>query len=359
MNNVELFYNFYKENKVKLECVISDYNKLLIDGKNSYLNKNLQLFANLNSDGKLIRGILVNLGYEMIKNQSSDYSMPLALAYEIFQTSVLIHDDIIDNDSHRRGKETIHYSNYKDYSKYGEDFAKKTSESVAICMGDYGFYEANQVIVKNYSKDLKLGDVLTYYNDVILKTIEGELYDVMTAFDGKSNLIDAKELEENIIHIYKLKTAYYTIIGPLCLGMILAGTSNEKISDITNFGEKVGIAYQIQDDILGIYSDNMGKVVGSDIKEFKQTILYSYIYENSKEYLDELLKYYGKNDITETDIEKVREIFNESGAYNYAYSYMNNLYNEGLSLLDNISWISEEYKNILKGFVMYLKERNK
>ena len=62
-------------------------------------------------------------------------------------------------------------------------------------------------------------------------------------------------------------------------------------------GRCLGIAFQIQDDILGIYSDEMGKVIGSDIKEFKQTILYSYLFENSKEYLEELLKYYGKNNI--------------------------------------------------------------
>ena len=69
--------------------------------------------------------------------------------------------------------------------------------------------------------------------------------------------------------VYKLKTAFYTIIGPLSLGLILGGIDDEKLEDVKNFGEKIGVAFQIQDDILGIYSD-MGKVIGSDIKEFKQ-----------------------------------------------------------------------------------------
>lgn len=360
MNDInELFEKYYKEVKTNLDGVINDYNSNLVKNKTGYLKRNLEFFVNLNSNGKLIRGFLINLGYKIATSKTSNYSMPLALAYEIFQTSILIHDDIIDNDNFRREKETIHYSNYKNYLKYGNEEGKKISESIAICIGDYGFYEANQVMVNSYRNDTNLVSVLSYFNDIVLKTINGEIIDVILSFECKNNVISNDNLEKDIITIYKLKTAYYTIIGPLCLGMILGGASSDKIDDITKFGKKIGIAFQIQDDILGIYGDNIGKVIGSDIKEFKQTILYSYIARQSNECKDELLKYYGKNNITIKDIESVRKIFNESGAYDYAYNYMNRLYDEGLDLLDNFTWMKEDDKNILKGFVMYLKERNK
>lgn len=355
----ELFKKYYREVTLQLDKVIKDYNSNLIKNKTGYLKNNLQFFTNLNSNGKMIRGFLVNLGYKISTSKISNYSMNLALAYEIFQTSILIHDDIIDNDNFRRGVETISYANYKNYSKYNFEEAKKTSDSIALCIGDYGFYEANQVIVQNYKNDSNLLDILSYFNDIVLKTIDGELMDVVLTFECKNNMFNDSNLEDNIISIYKLKTAYYTIIGPLCLGMILGGTSTDKIKDITKFCEKIGIAYQVQDDILGIYNDQMGKVVGSDIKEFKQTILYSYVNGKPNEYKNELLKYYGKTNITKEDIESVRKIFKDSRAYDYAHNYMNNLYDEGLNLLDSFSWISNDDKDILKGFVMYLKERNK
>ena len=148
------------------------------------------------------------------------------------------------------------------------------------------------------------------------------------SFEGKYQKIE--NLEENIMLIYKLKTAFYTIIGPFSLGLILGGIEDDKLEEISKFGEKVGIAFQIQDDILGIYSD-MGKVIGSDIKEFKQTILYSYTMKNEK-YKNELLKYYGKENITDVEIKETRRIFKESGAYEYACSLMDKYYDESVDV---------------------------
>ena len=155
--------------------------------------------------------------------------------------------------------------------------------------------------------------------------------------------------------VYKLKTAFYTIIGPLSLGLILGGIDDEKLEDIKNVGDKIGVAFQIQDDILGIYS-NMGKVIGSDIKEFKQTILYSYTTKNEK-YREELLKYYGKENINEVEIKETRRIFKESGAYEYAYNLMNKLYNESIDIIKHNKWIKTEDKQILVGFIEYLRTR--
>ena len=355
MENIEIFNNFYKEVKEDLSEIINDCNKELLLNKNGYLKDNLELFTNLNKDGKLVRGFLISLGYKIAKGNNYPYSYYLALAYEIFQTSVLIHDDIIDEDNLRRGKETIHYSNYKKNKSINEKVAKKVGDSIGICMGDYGFFIANTIINNNYMLDKNYHDVVDYYNEIVLKTIEGELIDVELSFDGryKENI----DLYNNIINIYKLKTAYYTIIGPLSLGLVLGGVKKDKLKEIESFGEKIGIAFQIQDDILGIFSD-MGKVIGSDIKEYKQTILYSYVIEKSK-YKDELLKYYGNDNLNNEVVENVRKIFIDSGSVDYSNNLMNELYDEGLKILKNIDWISEDDKNILYGFVEYLRKRNK
>ena len=351
-NHIEKFNAFYKKVKTELNNLLKEYNESLLAGKEGYLKENLNLLKNLNSEGKLIRGFLIAFGYKMLK-EDIKYSYNLSLAYELFQTSILIHDDIIDNDNLRRGKDTIHFSNFKKYKSLNESDAKKTSESIGICMGDYGFFKVNELIIKHYQKDPNFAKLFNYYNDIVLKTIEGELIDVVLAFEGKYKEI--KDLDNQIMLIYKLKTSFYTIIGPFSLGLILGGIEEEKLEDIKKFGEKVGIAFQIQDDILGIYAD-MGKVIGSDIKEFKQTILYSYTMKKEK-YNNELLKYYGKENITEIEINETRRIFKECGAYDYARNLMNQYYDESIEIIKNVNWIKDEDKSIIYGFVGYLKGR--
>ena len=351
-NNLGKFYDFYKKTAKEINNYLKEFNESLVKDKKGFLKENLELLKNLNSDGKLIRGFLIALGYKILKEDIS-YSYYLSLAYELFQTAILIHDDIIDNDNLRRGKDTIHYSNYKKYKSLNEAEAKKTSESIGICIGDYGFFKVNEIIINNYKNDPNFSKLFSYYNDIVLKTVEGELIDVILSFEGKYKEI--KDLEENIMLVYKLKTAFYTIIGPFSLGLILGGIEDEKLEDIKKFGEKVGIGFQIQDDILGIYSD-MGKVIGSDIKEFKQTILYSYAMKNEK-YKNELLKYYGKENITEVEIKETRRIFKECGAYENATNLMNRYYDESIEVVKNIQWIKDEDKCILYGFIEYLKER--
>ena len=353
---ISTFKDYYQEEKNKLNKLIKEYNNSFSKENNKILRENFELFTDLNNNGKLIRGVLVNLGYYLLKD-NKDYSNNLALAYEIFQTAILVHDDIIDKDEKRRDTDTIHFANYKKYKDYSNiDEVKHFSNSIAICMGDYGLYKANKLVVDSYNNDPNLAKVLSYFNDTVLNTIKGEILDVVLPFESKNIGIDNKLLEESIMNIYRLKTAHYTIIGPLSTGLILAGSDEEKLKDIYSFGEKVGIAFQIQDDILGIYSDDMGKVIGSDIKEFKQTILYSHICNT--EYKDELLKVYGK-EINEENISKVRELFKESGSYSYSVNTMNKLYDESLSILENINWIEDNKKEILKGFVDYLRNRNK
>lgn len=352
---IEVFKKYYQKEKELLNKKINNYNENLVKENNPLLKYNLDLFSKLNTNGKLIRGVLVNLGYFLLKD-NNEYSNDLALAYEVFQTGILVHDDIIDKDEKRRGVNTIHYENYNKYKSYNSEEAKHLSNSIAICMGDLGLYEANRIISTSYKDDPNLSKVLINFNDTVINTIKGEILDVILPFESKNIGIDNDLLEESIMNIYRLKTSHYTIIGPLSVGLILAGSDESKLKDISSFGEKVGIAFQIQDDILGIYSDDIGKVVGSDIKEFKQTILYSHISKTN--YKDELEKYYGK-DISEENINKVRELFKMSGSFDYSINMMNNLYDESLKELDNINWINKDKKDILRGFVEYLRNRNK
>ena len=227
------------------------------------------------------------------------------------------------------------------------------SNSIALCIGDYGLYLANKIISDSYQEDNNLGKILSCFNKIVLDTIKGEILEVTLPYENQRD----EDLENSIINIYLLKTAVYTISGPLSLGLLLAGADIEKLEEIRKFGEKIGIAFQIQDDILGIFSKEMEKNLATDIKENKKTLLYQSIMKTK--YKEEFLKYFGKKELNDKDIKKVQELLIKSKSKEYCEKKMNELYQEGERLLDNISWISKKKKLLLLGFISMLRNRNK
>ncbi len=362
IKNLYEFLMFYKNTKEICNIQAKEYDDKLLKQNYEEIKEAAEEFVRVNQDGKYLRASLVGLGYQTTGKQDDNYKY-LAAALEIFQTSILIHDDIIDNAKMRRGKDTIPVSYQKKYNtplKENNTFETKKinfSNSMGICVGDLGFYIANQIIVKSYKENPYLADLLEYYNEVVIKTCQGEMLDVILPFKEEYFKTTSK-LEEKIIEIAKLKTAWYSVIGPYCLGLILGGTKEEYIKIMEEILLEIGVAFQIEDDILGIYGDEkqLGKSITSDPEEYKQTILYSYTM--STDYKEELQKYYGKK-LTEIETEKVKEIFEISGAKKYAENKMEELFKISQEQLNEIDFIDETNKNILKGFIVYLKHRVK
>ena len=353
--NLLEFFIYYKTKLKEFEIELKKINKSFLENDNVIVIDAINKFINMNGDGKFLRGCLIDLGYKLTKND--DYAKTLSLAYETFETSILIHDDIIDNAHLRRNKETIHETYKDEFKKYNVE-NDNTNTSLALCIGDLGFFYTNEMITKKYKNDKNLAKLLSYYNNIVIKTIKGEIIDVALPFIEKNDKEHTLH-EEDIMEIYRLKTSWYTVVGPFVLGMILGNSKAKDIETFEKVLEPLGIAFQIKDDILGIYSSKeiLGKSVYSDIEEFKQTILYSYIKINRNDLLGELLKYYGKS-ITEEESKKVQELFENSGALEYATNKMNEMFNEvytNIKLMD----IKEYTKNILLGLILFLRLREK
>lgn len=347
IENLYLFLMYYFKSKKIIQKEVKKFNDSLIDD-NKFVKEGLDEFIISNDGGKYLRGVLAGLGYNLF-GKKENYYVPLAIALEIFQTSILIHDDIIDKADKRRGVDTIPLRYSKRYDGIGD-----ISNSMALCLGDLGFYLANNVLVENYYNFSNLSLLLKYYNDMAIKTCKGEMIDVILPFYEK-NIGGVDNLEDTIYLIYKLKTAWYSVVSPFVLGCILGGASIDEVKNIESALINLGIAYQLKDDLFDIYGDD--KVIGkgsSDVSEFKQTILYSYTVQTP--YKDELLKYYGSSKID--SISKVREIFYKSGAKEYVISTMEKLFDESASKICHLN-IDKEYKNILLGFCEFLKVRGK
>ena len=368
--NLNSFQAYYDGTAARLKKKAAAYNRKLRKDPNPFIRMFKEDLADLSDGGKFLRGMLVSLGYRLGGGTDAETADALALAFEIFQTGVLIHDDIIDNAVMRRGKLTIQRRYRRRLEVRGTKMVSQmeapgwVAEATALCAGDLGLYYANLEIAKAYRDNPRLGDLITYFDETVIDTIRGELLDVVLAYELQDSSYTEEErkalLEKSIGDIYRLKTARYSVIGPLHLGMMLAGAPDDQLRAVDRAADDIGVAYQIMDDILGIYADAelLGKDVGSDIAEFKQTLLYMYVCTRKPEAAERLLEYYGKP-VTEESLEAVRQIFRDSGALEYARGSMNACFERAERKIARMKFLPAEDRAILRGFVEWCQGRRK
>ena len=357
------FLKFYTENKRRLDNAITDYNKNIMTEDNDYVREMVRAFAKSNSGGKLIRGTLVNMGYALSGCSDIYISDNLAISYELFQTSILIHDDIIDHAKTRRGKPTIPYTYLKSWEDKGikqNDDMADTANSMAICLGDLGLSFSIKHLIDSYHDSPYYYELLSFYVDSFIHTVYGEAIDVILPFEEKNGLNRGNSLIDDITMIYILKTSWYTFISPLTLGYILGKGKDNNIDKLKVLGTYLGVAFQIKDDILGVFSTNedMGKDIGSDISEYKQTYLYAYTLQN-KEYGQELKSIYGNKNLDYNLLQQVREIFKESGALKASTQLMEEYFEKAKDLIVDMDFLSNCDKERLLGLIVYLGLREK
>lgn len=256
----------------------------IINGEiEKYLNKkdcperilNEAMEYSLMAGGKRLRPTLVLASYGLFKKDIAEV-IPYAVAIEMVHNASLIHDDLpgIDNDDFRHGKLTNH---------------KKFNEATAILAGDGLFNSAYTVISKdllNTKDNKKLEQKLKIFNEFSIATnkmLAGEYLD--TECEGMQ--ISENELK----YIHENKTGAYLILSAR-MGAILGDCNEEELEKITKYAEKIGLAFQIKDDILSEIGDEkiLGKPVGNDKKMGKCTYVSEYGLEKSEEILKNIIK---------------------------------------------------------------------
>jgi geranylgeranyl pyrophosphate synthase len=292
--------------------------------KSATIEHLVPLYTDTLFGGKMLRSTLVCLGFELYsKGHHKEDIYQIAAALEMIHSSFLIHDDIIDQSSLRRGKATLH-SVFPDLH-YGR--------SQAICLGDFGFFQAYALILGTSFGPTLVQRVLHIVAQTCLQTIVGEMVDVELPYQKRWR-------RDDVIFVHSLKTAYYTIVAPLSVGAILGGATSRHLKAIEEFGLACGIAFQIHDDILGVYAseETSGKSNHSDIKEGKSTLLIAYALEHSKArdkaYLQ---KWYGNCEATSDHCSQIREIFKSCGAYDHSVQLAHQYIGEGKSHISKIT----------------------
>jgi len=281
--------------------------------------------------GKRIRGTLVLEGYRVITDEPApDSVLPLAVAMELLHAFLLMHDDIIDQDELRRGQPTFHERYRRQLSEtYPGRSVANVAEAMAIMAGDLLCGLAQDLLVELDVASERRRAVQHLFNRLIADTGYGEILDVLGA-------IDPTQDEASMLMMYRLKTARYSFEGPLLLGATVAGASQPQHDALSAFGIPLGVAFQLQDDLIGMFGTEaaIGKPVGSDLKEGKRTplMLHALAHTNGEQhtFLERTL---GQASITGDDVCRVASILVESGSRSYIEQMADTLVNASLDAL--------------------------
>ena len=309
----------------------------------TYFNTYWQALKNGCKGGKCIRGYLIRLAYDMFNGKNKKEILKISSAYEILETAILAHDDIIDNSEIRRNAQAMHIA-----LGGGEKGRNR-----ALCVADSGLFISNMIVSNtNFDSNL-IVKALNLLNTIYFKTTDGELLDIDLSYLNDYT-------EKQILEMYELKTANYTIIGPLLLGATLAGTSQNELNKIVDLGLDLGIMFQIQDDILGIFgkSETLGKSTKSDIIEGKKTILTSHFLANANKNDRATFNNIYGTQVGEQDEKIIRELLLKSGSKEYAQNKLKTYEHLCINKINKLD-ISPSYKEKLISFTNFLVERQK
>jgi len=305
------------------------------------------------SGGKRLRPAFMYYGYLAAGGKDLKKIIKTSISIELAHGFLLIHDDIIDRDNKRHNLDTFNYR----YSKIGKNIFKTDDcehfgNSIAILVGDTVNALGSQVLFDSDFKAENIVRALSRLQGIISSTVIGEAQDVCIEYRGKAT-------EKEVLKMYENKTAKYSIEGPLHLGAILAGANEELLKAFSAYAIPIGIAFQIQDDILGVFGSEkkLGKTVGADIAEGKQTLLVVRAKEKAnKNQLRILNNLLGKKDLTKKEVEIFQNIICETGSLDYAKNLAKELIQKSKKELEKME-INLEAKNFLQEIADFMIER--
>ncbi len=293
----------------------------------------------IKAGGKRLRPLALVLSGRM-------YGLPENLGFiagaavEILHNFTLVHDDIMDKDTFRRGVPTVHVL-------YGVD--------MAILAGDTLFAKAYEALglLERYVPADRLVKAFKELTWAAVTVAEGQALDM-----DFENRLDVS-INEYLTMVYKKTAALFK--ASLSIGALLAGAPEKELELLSKFAEGVGIAFQIRDDVLGLTGDEkiLGKPVYSDLREGKKTVLVIYALNKlSNEERKKVIKVLGNRSASTDELRKVAELIISTGAVDYAEKLANEYLSKGLNALSMTNPQDLEAREMLKNLALYVTSRS-
>ena len=290
----------------------------------------------LSLGGKRIRPVLMLMGYNLWREKPEDILMP-AVGLETYHNYTLLHDDLMDNADVRRGHETVH---------------RRWDANKAILSGDSMLVLAYQRM-QQVPAD-KLPAVLQLFTETALEIGEGQEYDM--TFETRNDVT-----EEEYIEMIRLKTSVLLACA-LKIGALLADAPKEDADLLYQLGEQVGLAFQLQDDLLDVYGDPkvFGKAIGGDITSNKNTyMLINAVNRANAAQRAELERWIAAKDFDRAEkVAAVTRLYDEIGIRQLCEEKINYYFEQARQTLQKVG-VPEERKQVLSAYMDELLHRNR
>ena len=290
----------------------------------------------LSLGGKRIRPVLMLLAYNLYKDNPADI-MSQALALETYHNYTLLHDDLMDNADLRRGHETVH---------------KRWDANTAILSGDSMLVLAYQRMQQCPQEHLQA--VLDVFTETALEIGEGQQYDM--DFETRNDVT-----EDEYIEMIRLKTSVLLACA-VKIGALLADAPQEDVDNLYKFGEQLGLAFQLQDDLLDVYGDPkvFGKAIGGDITSNKKTyMLINAVNRATPTQRQELMRWIEAKEFNrEEKVRAVTALYDQIGIRQLCEHKINYYFGECRKYLARVG-VSDERKQQLLDYTDELMERRK
>jgi len=293
--------------------------------------------------GKRIRPSLFVLGYLAYAKKPAAGLYRGALSIELLHDFMLVHDDIIDKSPLRRGKPAMHTMFERHFSLNQK--IKFNGQDLAIITGDILYALAMDAFTEVKEEPRRKEKALKKLIRAALYTGCGEFIELELGVKDIENIS-----RSDIYKIYDFKTAFYTFAYPLSIGATLAGAGDKEAGKIFEYGVHLGRAFQIKDDILGMFADEqeIGKSVLSDLQEAKKTLLIrEACRRSSKAGRAKIKQILNKDKVGLSDLKKMRSLVTGSGSLDYARKEILRMAEKANGLAQALN-ISPKYKTILR-----------
>ncbi|MBT8159349.1 MULTISPECIES: polyprenyl synthetase family protein [Arthrobacter] len=295
--------------------------------------------SSLVTGGKRLRALMCYWGWRGAGGEPAHSDIITAgCALELFQAAALIHDDIIDRSDTRRGGPSVHkrFSQLHESEGWALD-SERFGHAAAILTGDLCLSFSEEVFTQIGRRAASGTTARRIFNLMRAEVMAGQYLDILEEVAGPVR--DRAGAVNRAQSIIRFKSAKYSTEHPLALGGALAGASDELLQGYSAFALPLGEAFQLRDDILGVFGDpgTTGKPAGDDLREGKRTVLVGYAVNQAdpadSTYLDTML---GKQDLGEAEVAELRRIIVECGALDATESLIDELSNQAFEALERL-----------------------
>nr|WP_245381259.1 polyprenyl synthetase family protein [Kibdelosporangium banguiense] len=251
---------------------------------------------------------------------------------ELIQACALVHDDLMDDSAVRRGSPTVHVTFGRLHQQQGWlGEPERFGMAAAILLGDIALAWADDMFYGSGVAAPRIAAASEPWQAMRSEMLAGQYLDILTQVQGD-------ESPSAALRVARMKTAAYTVERPLQMGATLAGADTEVIERLREFGADIGVAFQLRDDLLGVFGDTevTGKPAGDDLREGKRTLLVALGLQQAGEAGAAVIRHcLGRQDLTAQDIERTRSVLIESGAVDAVERRIEELTQTAMHALDS------------------------